>query len=168
MSTHPKDHPPIDGWTPPSAKDIKALLDRTTSIAIVGASANPSRASNFVVTYLLGAGSRFDLYPVNPTTTEILGLTCYPSLADLPVVPDLVEVFRPPADCPAIAEEAVAIGAKALWLQLGIWSEDAARIAIDGGLDLVMERCVKIEHARIMGGLHWAGVNTGMISARRR
>ncbi len=168
MSHHSLDHPPIDGWTPPSAKEVRALLDRTNSIAIVGASANPARASNFVVSYLHGTAKRFDLYPVNPATTEIDGLTCYPSLADLPVVPDLVDVFRAPADCPAIATQAVELGAKALWLQLGIWSEDAARIAIDGGLDLVMDRCVKIEHARFSGGLHLAGFDTGVITSRRR
>ncbi len=167
MSHHSSQHPPIEGWTPPSAKQIKALLDRTTSVAIVGASANPARASNFVVSYLHGTAKRFDLYPVNPTTSEIDGLTCYPTLADLPVVPDLVDVFRPPADCPAIAEEAVRIGAKALWLQLGIWSEEAARIALAGGLDVVMDRCVKIEHARFSGGLHLAGFDTGVISSRR-
>ncbi|MEZ5228170.1 MAG: CoA-binding protein [Acidimicrobiales bacterium] len=112
-------HTEIEGWNPPSARSIKELLDRTRSIAIVGASANPSRASNFVITYLKGCSSDFDLYPVNPTTDEINGLTCYPSLADLPVVPDIVDVFRAPADCPGVAREAVELGAKALWLQLG-------------------------------------------------
>ncbi len=161
------EHSTIEGWSPPSARAVKALLDRTRSIAIVGASANPARASNFVVTYLQGCGSNFDLYPVNPTTSEINGLTCYPSLADLPVVPDVVDVFRVPADCPEVAREAVDVGAKALWLQLGIWSDEAAEIALAAGLDLVMDKCVKIEHARFHGGLHLAGFDTGVISSRR-
>ncbi len=161
------EHTIIEGWTPPSARTIKNLIDRTRSIAIVGASANPSRASNFVITYLKGCSSDFDLYPVNPTTAEINGLRCYPSLADLPVVPDMVDVYRAPADCPGVAREAVEIGAKALWLQLGIWSDEAADIALGAGLDLVMDKCVKIEHARFHGGLHLAGFDTGVISSRR-
>lgn len=160
-------HDTIDGWAPPSPRSIKQLLDRTRSIAIVGASANPSRASNFVITYLQGCRTDYALYPVNPGTAEINGLTCYPSLADLPVVPDMVDVFRPAADCPDVARQAVEIGAKSLWLQLGIWSDDAARIAIDANLDLVMDKCVKIEHARFHGGLHLAGFDTGVISSRR-
>lgn len=154
-------------WKNPSAVEVKALLDRTKTIAIVGASASSSRASNFVITYLQGTGREFDLYPVNPTVEEINGLRCYPSLADLPVVPDMVDVFRAPADCPAVAAEAVEIGAKSLWLQLGIWSDDAAQIAVDAGLDLVMDKCVKIEHARFHGGLHLAGFDTGVISSKR-
>ena len=155
-------------WTPPGATKRKAILDRTKSIAIVGASSNPSRASNFVLTYLGSSLCDFDLYPVNPRETEILGHQVYPSLADLPVVPDLVSVFRKPDDCPGIAEEAVAVGTKTLWLQLGIVSDDAARIASAAGLDVVMDRCVKIEHARFAGGLHLAGFNTGVISSRRQ
>lgn len=146
----------------------KAILDRTKSIAIVGASSNPSRASNFVLTYLGSSLCDFDLYPVNPRETEILGHEVYPSLSDLPVVPDLVSVFRKPDDCPAIAEQAVEIGAKTLWLQLGIVSDEAATIAQTAGLDVVMDRCVKIEHARFAGGLHLAGFNTGVISSRRQ
>lgn len=151
----------------PSALHRKKILDGTRSIAIVGASANASRASNFVVTYLMSSVCDYDLYPVNPRETEILGHTCYPSLEALPVVPDLVDVFRRAEDCPAIAEQAVAIGAKTLWLQLGIVSEEAAAIADAGGLQVVMDRCTKIEHARFAGGLHLAGFNTGVISSRR-
>lgn len=157
----------VPGWSPPGALDRKRILDGTTSIAIVGASSNPARASNFVITYLKSSVCDFDLYPVNPREAEILGLQCYPSLADLPVVPDLVSVFRKADDCPAIAEEVVAVGAKTLWLQLGIWSDEAARIASGAGLDVTMDRCVKIEHARFAGGLHLAGFNTGVISSRR-
>ena len=152
----------------PSAYERKAILDRTRSIAIVGASSNPARASNFVVTYLSSSVADYDLYLVNPRETEILGHRVYPSLADLPVTPDMVDVFRRAEDCPAIAKQAVEIGASTLWLQLGIVSEQAASIAAEAGLDVVMDRCVKIEHARFAGGLHLAGFNTGVISSRRR
>ncbi len=154
-------------WTAPGAIQRKTILDQTKSIAIVGASSNPSRASYFVLTYLSSSRCDYDLYPVNPRETEILGHQCYPSLADLPVVPDMVDVFRRADDCPAIAEEAVAVGAKTLWLQLGIVSDEAAAIGTAGGLEVVMDRCTKIEHARFAGGLHLAGFNTGVISSRR-
>lgn len=154
-------------WIEPTAIERKKLLDRSRSIAIVGASANPSRASSFVLTYLRSSVCDFTLYPVNPRETEIQGLRCYPSLDALPEVPDLVDVFRKPADCPQIAAEAVAVGAKTLWLQLGIWSDEAASIAHEAGLDVVMNRCTKIEHARFAGGLHLAGFDTGVISSRR-
>lgn len=119
------------------------------------------------MTYLASSVCDFDLYPVNPRETEVNGFPCYPSLDALPVVPDLVNVFRKPEDCPAIAAEAVAVGATTLWLQLGIMSEEAAEIAQAGNLQLVMDRCTKIEHARFAGGLHLAGFDTGVISARR-
>ncbi|MGY9081415.1 MAG: CoA-binding protein [Acidimicrobiales bacterium] len=151
----------------PSAISRKQILDGTRSIAVVGASSNPSRSSNFVMTYLASSVCDFDLYPVNPRETEVNGFPCYPSLDALPVVPDLVNVFRKPEDCPAIAAEAVAVGATTLWLQLGIMSEEAAEIAQAGNLQLVMDRCTKIEHARFAGGLHLAGFDTGVISARR-
>ncbi len=158
---------PPTAWTPPGASERKRILDDAHSIALVGASSNPARASNFVMTYLKSSICNYDLYPVNPRESEILGHRAAPSLADLPVVPDIVDVFRKPEDCPAIAEQAVAIGAKVLWLQLGIWSDEAAAIANAGGLDVVMDRCVKIEHARFAGGLHLAGFDTGVISSRR-
>lgn len=151
----------------PSARARKQMLDRSRTIAVVGASSNPSRASNFVMTYLASSVCDFDLYPVNPRETEINGIACYPSLDVLPVVPDLVCVFRKPDDCPPIAAEAVAVGAKTVWLQLGIFSEAAAAIASEAGLDVVMDRCAKIEHARFAGGLHLAGFDTGVISSRR-
>ncbi|MGH1490364.1 MAG: CoA-binding protein [Acidimicrobiales bacterium] len=154
--------------TPLGATARKRILDDASSIALVGASSNPARASNFVMTYLKSSVCDFDLYPVNPRETEILGFKAYPSLAELPLVPDIVDVFRKPEDCPAIAEEAVAIGAKVLWLQLGIWSDEAAAIATAGGLEVVMDRCTKIEHARFAGGLHLSGFDTGVISSRRR
>jgi len=154
-------------YSEPSAQRRKELLDQTRSIAVVGASSNPSRASNFVMTYLASSVCDFDLYPVNPRETEINGYACYPSLDALPVVPDLVDVFRKGDDCPGIAEEAVAVGATTLWLQLGIVSEQAAAIAQAAGLNVVMDRCTKIEHARFAGGLHLAGFDTGVISSRR-
>lgn len=154
-------------WKAPSAVERGKLLDRTRSIAIVGASANPSRASSFVLTYLRSSMCSFTLYPVNPRETEIQGLTCYPSLDALPEVPDMVDVFRKPDDCPEVARQAVSVGAKSLWLQLGVWSDEAAHIAHSAGLDVVMNRCTKIEHARFAGGLHLAGFNTGLIDSTR-
>ncbi|UOQ58890.1 CoA-binding protein [Leucobacter allii] len=143
------------------------MLGRASSIAIVGASSNPARASYFVGTYLLSS-SPYQVYFVNPRADEILGRRAYASLADLPVVPDIVDVFRRDEDLPDVAREAVAVGAKALWLQLGSWNEEAAAIAEEGGLDVVMDRCVKIEHARFHGGLHLAGFDTGVISSKRQ
>lgn len=153
-------------WQGPSAPERLALLRRTRSVAIVGASDNPSRASYFVATYLLSS-SPFDVYLVNPRASTILGQPVYPSLADLPVVPDLVDAFRRHDDLPTVLDETLAVGAKALWLQLGSWHEDVARRAQAAGLDVVMDRCLKIEHARFHGGLHLAGFDTGVISSRR-
>ena len=158
--------PPARTWVGPSAPDRLALLRRTRSIAIVGASANPSRASYFVATYLLSS-SPYDVYFVNPRADEILGRPVYPSLEALPVVPDLVDVFRKHDDLPTVLDETLAVGARTLWLQLGSWHEDVARRAQEAGLDVVMDRCVKIEHARFHGGLHLAGFDTGVISSRR-
>ena len=155
-------------WTPPGAMARKRILDRTRTIAIVGASSNPARASNFVMTYLKSSVCDFELYPINPRESEIYGMTCYPSLADQPITPDLVDVFRKAEDCPAIAAEAVEVGASTLWLQLGISSDEAAAIGHDAGLNVVMDRCTKIEHARFAGGLHLAGFDTGVISSQRR
>ena len=153
-------------WPGPGATERLALLRRTRSIAVVGASANPSRSSYFVSTYLLSS-SAYDVYFVNPAATEILGREVYPSLAALPVVPDLVDVFRKPSDLAEVLDDTVAVGARALWLQLGLWDEDVARRGEQAGLEVVMDRCVKIEHARFHGGLHLAGFNTGVVSSRR-
>ncbi|KAE8763269.1 CoA-binding protein [Georgenia thermotolerans] len=154
-------------WVGPSAPERLAILRRTRSIAIVGASDKPSRASYFVATYLLSS-TPYRVYFVNPVAKEILGRPVYPSLADLPEAPDLVDVFRRHDDLPQVLEETVAVGAKTLWLQLGSWHEDVARGAEAAGLEVVMDRCVKIEHARFHGGLHLAGFNTGVISSRRQ
>jgi predicted CoA-binding protein len=159
---------PVPGWIPPGANARKEILDRSTTVAIIGASSNPARASNFVATYLLSSSADFDVYLVNPRESEILGEPVYGSLAELPVTPDIVDVFRRSEDLPEIAEEAIAVGAKALWIQLGLWNAEAAQLATEAGLDVVMGRCLKIEHARFHGGLHLAGFDTGVISSRRR
>ncbi|MCP5028583.1 MAG: CoA-binding protein [Actinomycetia bacterium] len=155
-------------WTPPSARERKAILDRTHTVAIVGASANPARPSNFVITYLLSSSADFDVWLVNPRETEILGEPVYPSLAALPGTPDMVDVFRRPEDLPGVAQEAVDIGASVFWAQLGLHSDQAAELGHQAGLDVVTDRCLKIEHARFHGGLHLAGFDTGVISSRRR
>ncbi|GAB4098094.1 CoA-binding protein [Sinomonas halotolerans] len=154
-------------WVGPSAPERQRILRETTSIAIVGASDKPSRASYFVATYLLSS-TRFKVYFVNPTVKEILGQPVYASLADLPESPDLVEVFRRHEDIPGVLEEAKSVGAKTIWLQLGSWHEEVAADAEAAGMNVVMDRCVKIEHARFHGGLHLAGFNTGVISSRRQ
>src|SRR5690625_3671000 len=134
-------------WQPPTAAQRLEILQRTKSVAIVGASTNPSRASYFVSTYLLSS-SPYRVYFINPRATEILGQPVYASLADLPEVPDIVDVFRRHDDLPSVAKEAVEIGAQTLWLQLGSWHDEAAQIGVAGGLEVVMDRCLKIEHAR--------------------
>lgn len=154
-------------WVGPSAPERLNILRSTTSIAIVGASNKPSRASYFVATYLLSS-TRYKVYFVNPVVDEILGQPVYKSLADLPEVPDLVEVFRKHNDLPGVLDEAIAVGAKTLWLQLGSWHEGVAADAEAAGLNVVMDRCVKIEHARFHGGLHLAGFNTGVVSSKRQ
>lgn len=154
-------------WVGPSATERLRILRDAESIAIVGASDKPSRASNFVATYLLSS-SPYRVYFINPVLDEILGHPVHPSLADLPEVPDIVDAFRRHDDLPGVAREAVEIGAKTLWLQLGSWNEEAAAIAEAGGLQVVMDRCTKIEHARFHGGLHLAGFNTGVISSKRQ
>ncbi len=153
-------------WTGPTARQRRDLLQRTRTIAVLGASDKPSRASFFVATYLLSS-TDYEVWFVNPHVREILGHPVYPSLAELPGVPDLVEVFRRPSDLPAVLEETLAAGSPALWLQLGLWDEETARRGEAAGLTVVMDRCVKIEHARFHGGLHLAGFDTGVISSRR-
>ena len=144
---------------------LRRVLALSRTIAVVGLSANWYRPSHFAAKYMQDKG--FSIVPVNPAYAEVLGERCYPDLASIPRPVDMVDCFRKPGDIVPIAREAVAIGAKVLWMQLGIRNDEAARIALDGGLDVVMDRCVKIEHARILGGLNWAGVNTGVISAKR-
>ncbi|HET8606373.1 MAG TPA: CoA-binding protein [Gaiellaceae bacterium] len=146
-------------------RTILETLSRARTVAVVGLSPNELRASNFVGFYLQRHGYR--VIPVNPRETEILGERSYGSLTEIPEPVDVVDVFRAPDAVPGIAEEAVAIGAKTLWLQFGVLSPEGAAIAERGGLDVVMDRCMKIEHARYLGRMHWLGFNTGRISARR-
>ena len=154
-------------WTGPSARERQKILAGTRTVAMVGASDKPDRASYFVSTYLLST-SPYEVWFVNPRVDSILGQPVYPSLADLPGRPDMVDVFRRHDQLPDVAEEAVAIGAQTLWLQLGLWHEGAAATAEAAGLQVVMDRCLKIEHARFHGGLHLAGFDTGVISSRRQ
>lgn len=154
-------------WNPPSARQRLALLRATRSIAMVGVSANPSRPSFFVANYLL-ASTDYDVHFVNPMAAEILGRPVYPTLAALPAVPDMVDVFRRPDDVPGVLDEAIAVGARSFWLQLGLWDDDVATAAEAAGMTVVMDRCLKIEHARFHGGLHRAGFDTGVITSRRR
>jgi len=152
----------------PSVDDIAGLrriLQDCRTIAVVGLSANWYRPSYFAAKYMQDKGYR--IVPVNPNYTEVLGEKCYPDLRAIPDPVDIVDCFRKAEEMVPIARDAVAIHARVLWMQLGIRNLDAAKIANDAGLDVVMDRCVKIEHARILGGLNWAGVNTGVISARR-
>jgi predicted CoA-binding protein len=153
-------------WTGPSAKERQAILRRATSVAIVGASPNPARSSYFVGTYLQQS-SDYRVYFVNPNATEILGQKAYPDLASLPEVPDIVDVFRKAGDIPSVVDDVVAVGAPAIWVQLGIWNQEAAEDAEARGLTVVMDRCIKVEHARFHGGLHLLGFDTGVISSRK-
>lgn len=153
-------------WTAPNALERLALLRSSKTIAIVGASNNPARASYFVGTYLLSS-SDFTVWFVNPREETVLGHKAYPDLASLPESPDIVDVFRKPSDLPEVLEEARAVSARTLWLQLGISDPAIAEEASAAGMNVVMNRCIKIEHARFHGGLHLAGFNTGVISSRR-
>jgi predicted CoA-binding protein len=153
-------------WVGPSAKERLAILQKAKTVAIVGASPNAARSSYFVATYLQQS-SDYELFFVNPNADEILGQRVYKSLADLPVVPDIVDVFRRGSDIPSVIDEVLAIGAKTVWVQLGIWNEEAAIYGESKGLTVVMDRCIKVEHARFHGGLHLLGFDTGQISSRK-
>lgn len=144
---------------------IRDLVLKARTIAIVGLSPNVLRPSNFVGFYLQRHGYR--IVPVNPRETEILGERSYASLTEIPFHIDVVDVFRAPDAVPGIARQAVEIGAGALWLQFGVISPEGAGIAEAGGLKVVMDRCLKVEHARYIGRMHWLGFNTGNVTARR-
>jgi uncharacterized protein len=144
---------------------LRRILGVNRTIAVVGLSADWFRPSYFAAKYMQEHGYR--IIPVNPKYPEILGERCYPSLRDIPEKVDMVDVFRKTADVLPIANEAAAIGAKAFWQQLGVLNLEADAFAREHGMDCVMDRCVKIEHARLFGGLNWAGVNTKVISAKR-
>ncbi len=141
----------------------RALLE--PRVAVVGMSGNELRASNFVGFYLKRHG--YDVIPVNPRESEIYGLTAYPDLGALPEPVGVVDVFRDPSAVPEIARQAVASGAKFLWLQFGVISEEGIEIARSGGMEVIVDKCIKIEHARYRGRMHWLGFNSGTVSARR-
>lgn len=152
-----------------SAAERLEILNHYRRFAMVGLSGNQYRPSHFTAIYMLAEG--YDVIPVNPRESEILGRRSYPSLTALaeldPEAVKLVDLFRKPADVPALVEEAIAVGAEVVWLQLGVIHQAAAERAVAAGLDVVMDRCVKIEHARFFGGLNTIGLNTGVITARR-
>jgi uncharacterized protein len=144
---------------------IQRLLHTSKTVAVVGLSSNELRASNFVGYYLKRHG--YEVVPVNPRESGVLGQTSYPSLLDVPVPVDIVNVFRAPDALPGIARDAVAIHAGALWCQFGVINEEGARIAEDGGVTVIMDRCIKVEHARYIGRMHWLGFNTQRITSVR-
>jgi len=147
------------------SEKTRRILSRSKTIAVVGLSAQWHRPSYFAAKYMQEHG--YKVIPVNPGQAEILGEKCYKSLREIPGKVDIVDCFRRSAEIPAIADDAIAIGAKVLWMQLGVENGDARRKAEAAGLEVVENRCVKIEHGRFFGGLGWAGVNTKVISAKR-
>lgn len=149
-----------------TAKQRLEILKSSKVVAMVGVSSNRSRASYFVASYLKG-GEYYKVYYVNPMIDTLFDEKVYASLKDLPEKPDIVDVFRKPGDTPAVLDEAIEIGAKTIWLQLGISNDEVAKRGTEAGLNVVMNRCLKIEHARFHGGLHLAGFNTGVINSKR-
>jgi uncharacterized protein len=144
---------------------LRRILLEYKRVAVVGLSADWSRPSYFAAKYLLDHG--FDIIPVNPKYEEILGQKCYPDLKSIPEPVDIVDLFQKAERAPAFVDEAISIKAKLVWMQLGIINEEAAQKARDAGLEVVMDKCMKIEYARLFGGLNTIGVNTGIISAKR-
>jgi uncharacterized protein len=146
-------------------RTLRRILHDYKRVAMVGLSADWYRPSNFAAKYLLDRD--FEVIPVNPKYDEILGQKCYPDLASIPTPVDIVDLFQRPDRIPPFVDQAIEIGARVVWMQLGIVNEEAAQKARDAGLEVVMDRCMKIEYARLYGGLNWLGVNTGVISAQR-
>jgi len=146
-------------------RDLRRIMTDYKRVAMVGLSADWSRPSNFAAKYLLDHG--FEVIPVNPKSTEILGQKCYADLRDIPTPVDIVDLFQRIERVPPFVDQAIEIGARVVWLQLGIVHEEAAQKARDAGLEVVQDRCMKIEYARLFGGLNTIGVNTGVISAQR-
>lgn len=144
---------------------LRRILAEYKTIAVVGLSDKWHRPSNFAAKYLKDHG--YKIIPVNPGQKEILGEKCYPSLLDIPEKVDVVDIFRKPEDVPPIVEDAIKIGAKVIWMQIGVINEEAAKRARDAGLEVVMNRCMKIEHARLFGGINFIGVNRGFLSSKR-
>ena len=149
-----------------TVQDRIRILEMYKRIAMVGLSSNPFRPSHFAAIYMISEG--YDVVPVNPGEAKILGRRSYPSLRDVPGPIEIVDIFRERAAVPEIVEDAIARGARVIWMQLGVIHEKAAARAREAGLDVVMDRCVKIEHARFFGGLSTIGLNTGVISALKR
>jgi len=150
-----------------TAYDRLRMLERYKRIAMVGLSSNPFRPSHFAAIYLIAEG--YDVIPVNPREPEVLGRKCYPSLSAIPgPAVEIVDIFRDASAVPEIVEEAISVGAKVIWMQLGVIHEEAARRAHEAGLEVVMDRCMKIEHARFFGGLSAIGMNTAVITSKRR
>jgi hypothetical protein len=149
-----------------NTKIIREILATAKTIAIVGMSTESTKPSNMVGSYLQDEGYR--IIPVNPRASEILGEKCYPNLKSIPVRVDVVDIFRPPAEIPAIVDDAIEIGAKAVWMQLRLVDLPAADKAMAAGLQAVADKCIKMEHGRFGGALHWAGMNTEVITAQRR
>lgn len=149
-----------------NAKQIQDMLATAKTIAIVGMSTESTKPSNMVGSYLIDEG--FTVVPVNPRATEILGQKCYPDLKSIPTPIDIVDVFRPAKEIPAIVDEAIEIGAKAVWTQLRLVDLESSKRAADAGLVSIADKCIKMEHGRFGGQLHWAGMNTGIVTAQRR
>jgi len=149
-----------------NAEGCLRILQRYRRIAMVGLSANPMRPSHFAAIYMLSKG--YEIIPVNPREKQILGRTCYASVTDAPGPVEIVDIFREMAAVPEVVEDAIAADAKVVWMQLGIVHEEAAERARQAGLEVVMDRCVKIEHARFFGGLNMLGLHSGVISSRGR
>lgn len=145
---------------------IRELLGAAKVVAIVGLSTEKTKASNMVASYLLDEG--YQVIPVNPRAPEILGLQSYPDLASIPEKVDIVDIFRPSSEVAAIVDQAISIGAKAVWMQLRIVDLVAATRAQDAGLEAIVDKCIKMEHGRYGGALHWAGMNTEIVTAQRR
>jgi predicted CoA-binding protein len=149
-----------------TAADRLRILETYKRIAMVGLSSNPYRPSHFAAMYLLAEG--YNVIPVNPREKEILGQVCYPSVTAIPGGVEVVDIFREPSAVAEIVDEAIAVGAKVVWMQLGVINEEAAEKAAAAGLEVVMDRCMKIEHARFFGGLNTLGMNTGVVGSRKR
>lgn len=145
---------------------LRHILASHRNVAVVGLSANWYRPSYFAAKYMLDHG--YNVIPVNPAYPEVLGCTSYPDLRSVPEPVDVVDIFRRSEEVPALVDDAIAIGAKVVWMQIGVVHEEAAAKARDAGLEVVMDRCMKIEYGRLFGGLNWMGVNTGVISAKRQ
>lgn len=148
------------------SRAIRDLLGTAKTIAVVGLSTEPTKPSNMVAAYLQKAGYR--IVPVHPKASEILGEMAYANLQSIPFPVDIVDIFRPPQEIPGIVESAIAIGAKAVWMQLRLIHLGAADTALEAGLTTVVDRCIKMEHGRYSGALHWAGMNTEVVSAKRK